>query len=93
MKILVDIGHPAHVHFFKIFIRKMEKRGHEVVITARKKEVTFELLNSYGFRYVKLGVNRRSLIAKLYGMLACDKKMVEVVKKFRPEVMLSLIHI
>ena len=24
-KILVDIGHPAHVHFFKNFIWEMEK--------------------------------------------------------------------
>ncbi|MDD1696935.1 MAG: DUF354 domain-containing protein, partial [Methanoregula sp.] len=36
---LIDIGHPAHVHFFKYLIRNMEKNGHVVKITARDKEV------------------------------------------------------
>ncbi len=39
MRILVDIGHPAHVHFFKNFIWEMEKRGHEFIVTARDKDV------------------------------------------------------
>jgi hypothetical protein len=39
MKILIDIGHPAHVHFFKNAIRELEGRGHEVKVTARDKEV------------------------------------------------------
>jgi hypothetical protein len=30
MKIVVDINHPAHVHFFKNFIWEMEERGHQV---------------------------------------------------------------
>jgi hypothetical protein len=27
---MVDIGHPAHVHFFKNAIWELEKRGHSV---------------------------------------------------------------
>lgn len=27
MRILIDMGHPGHVHLFKNFIREMEKRG------------------------------------------------------------------
>ena len=37
MKLLVDMGHPAHVHFFRHAIRELESRGHEVRITARDK--------------------------------------------------------
>jgi predicted glycosyltransferase len=29
MKVLIDIGHPAHVHFFRNAIRELEGRGHE----------------------------------------------------------------
>jgi len=28
MRILIDIGHPRHVHLLKNFILKMEARGH-----------------------------------------------------------------
>jgi predicted glycosyltransferase len=35
MKVLIDMGHPAHVHFFKNTIWELEKRGHEVKVTAR----------------------------------------------------------
>lgn len=51
MRLLVDMGHPAHVHFFKNAIRELEKRGHEVKITARDKDVTLQLLDAYGMEY------------------------------------------
>lgn len=51
MRILFDMGHPAHVHFFKNAIWELEKRGHEVKITARDKDVTLQLLKAYGFSY------------------------------------------
>ena len=37
MQILVDIIHPANVHYFKNFILEMEKEGHSVKITAEIK--------------------------------------------------------
>lgn len=40
MKVLVDIGHPAHVHLFKNMIWERERKGHEILITAREKEIT-----------------------------------------------------
>jgi hypothetical protein len=47
MKILIDMGHPAHVHFFKNAIWELERRGHSVKITARDKDVTLRLLDAY----------------------------------------------
>ena len=44
MNILIDIIHPAHVHFFRHAISEFEKRGHKVAVTARQKDVTIELL-------------------------------------------------
>ena len=38
MRLLIDMGHPAHVHFFKHAIRVLEGRGHEVKVTARDKD-------------------------------------------------------
>ena len=44
MKILIDIGHPAHVHYFKNFIKIMNKKGHETLVVARNRDCIFELL-------------------------------------------------
>lgn len=55
MKILFDMGHPAHVHFFKNAIWELEKRGHQVKVTAREKDVTLELLGAYKIPYVVRG--------------------------------------
>jgi predicted glycosyltransferase len=52
MKILIDMGHPAHVHFFKNAIWELQKRGHAVTITARDKDVTLRLLDAYKLPYV-----------------------------------------
>jgi predicted glycosyltransferase len=51
MKILIDMGHPAHVHFFKNAIRELERLGHAVAVTARDKDVTLKLLEAYKIPY------------------------------------------
>ena len=47
MKIFIDIGHPAHVHYFKNFIQIMKNNGYGFLVTARDKEVTHNLLDSF----------------------------------------------
>jgi len=37
MKIVTDIGHPAHVHYFKHFIKEMTDNGHEIMCFARER--------------------------------------------------------
>ena len=49
MRILIDIGHPGHVHFFKYIIWALKERGHTIFICARAKDVTMNLLKHYGF--------------------------------------------
>ena len=47
MKVLFDLGHPAHVHYFKNLIELLQKHGHKVLVIARKKDVTQKLLKNY----------------------------------------------
>jgi uncharacterized protein len=46
MKIFIDIGHPAHVHYFKNFIAVVQKNGHKVLVTARDRECIHQLLKA-----------------------------------------------
>ena len=89
MRILVDIGHPAHVHLFKNMIWNLEKDGYEVKITTRDKEITLYLLNAYGFKYENLGKHHKKLLNKLLGLITRDYKLYKIARKFKPDIFIS----
>lgn len=89
MRVVVDINHPGHVHYFKNFIWEMERRGHAVLITASHKDVATQLLQRYGFEYVDLGSYGSSLLKKLINIPIMDVKMYRAVKGFRPDILLG----
>ncbi|HMK46811.1 MAG TPA: DUF354 domain-containing protein [Methanocella sp.] len=86
MKIAVDINHPAHVHYFRYFVREMKKRGHEVLITASEKEISYELLNEYGMEYKRLGTYGISLVDKVKNIPVLDLKLYQAVRDFKPDI-------
>lgn len=88
MKILVDITHPAHVHFFKNMIWNLEK-SHEIKITARDKDVTLDLLDAYGFEYDMVGEHKVG-IGKAFGLIKRDYKLYKIAKKFNPDIMIGI---
>lgn len=90
MRLAIDINHPAHVHFFKNFIREMEKRGHECLVTAMEKEIACLLLDQYGISYINHGPIRRSLIGKLLSVPALELNLYRSVRRFKPDVFLGL---
>jgi predicted glycosyltransferase len=90
LKILIDIGHPAHVHFFKYLIRNLEKDGHFVKITARDKEVTHALLEAYGFDYVSRGELKKSMLEKALGLLSVDYSVYKIAKDFHADLLLGV---
>ena len=61
MRILIDILHPAHVHFFRNFAQEMRMRGHEIRFTARAKECATDLLDHYGIPYTLLSRQKSGL--------------------------------
>jgi len=89
MKIIVEIGHPAHVHHFKNMIWNLEEHGNEVKIVAKDKDVTLELLRAYGFKYEALGQNYNDLPGKAYGLIKADYRLFKLAKKFKPDLFVS----
>ena len=67
MKVLFDITHPAHIHFFKQPIRLLKERGHQVVITSREKEFALELIDELGLVHHPLSSLGKGGIASLAG--------------------------
>jgi hypothetical protein len=89
MRVLIDIGHPAHVHLFKHFAWDMQKRGHEVFFTCRDKEFEIYLLEKYGFKYTSFGKKYTSKAGKLWGLLKFDVNAFSAGLKFKPDIFLS----
>ena len=89
MKILIDIGHPGHVHLFKNFAWIMERSGHDVLFTTREKEFEIDLLTKYGFKFISFGKKYQSTFGKLFGLLKFDLQMLFASLKFNPDIYLS----
>jgi len=92
MKILIDMGHPGHVHLFKNFIWEMEKRGYEIKITARDKEVTKELLNKYNIPYELVGKPSPGKLNLIKEWIYRDYNIYMIAKEFNPDLLLGVLN-
>ena len=89
MKLLIDIGHPAHVHYFRNAATHFIAGGHKVLFTTRDKEVAIALLNFYRFDYVNFGRPYKTITGKMLGLLLFNYKLLQVAIKFKPDILLS----
>ena len=89
MNILIDIGHPAHVHYFRNFIKIMENKGHKFLIISRNKELEQYLLNIYKIPYIDRGVGSKKIIGKFLYMFKADYLIFRKALKFKPDLFLS----
>lgn len=91
MKILINIGHPAHVHFFKNFIWIMNQKGHELFINTIDKEITLNLLDSYGFEYFVYGKKKGSLFFNMLEMIKGDIKTYQIQKMYNIDIFIGIL--
>jgi len=89
MKILIDLGHPAHIHYFKNFMKIMQAKGHEFTFVARDKEVLQTLLTNYNVKYTSRGKGAKSLFGKLFYIFYADYIIYKVARKFKPDIFIS----
>lgn len=90
MKIFIDIGHPAHVHYFKNFIKIMKSKGHEILVSSREKECTLELLDSYNINHISRGTGKNSFLGKILYLAKANWFIYKLARKFKPEIFLSM---
>lgn len=89
MRILIDIGHPGHVHYFKNLISFLQRNKHKVLIFAREREVIFELLNKLNLSFISRGKGRNSRLGKFFYILSTDFYLLKISLKFKPDLFLS----
>ncbi len=90
MRILIDIGHPAHVHYFKNLARILKSKGHEIFITVKSLRSAEELLERNGFEYIELPKKLDSLTGKAFGQFRYDWYLMRLCKKLKIDLTLGV---
>lgn len=90
MKVLVDIGHPAHVHLFRHVVGELVGRGHEVLVTASDKDVAIQLLGEHGIPYAFLGKSGNGIATKGARLAVSAARLYRAAARFSPDVLVAV---
>lgn len=84
MNILIDIGHPAHVHLFKNFIFYLKNNGHDVTVVSRNKDIANKLLEHYKIPFISLSKPSKNKPGMVLELIQRDLKVfaLHLKKKF-----------
>lgn len=91
MKILIDLIHPANIHYFKHFINEMKDKGHKILITARNKDVLHQLLINYQFPFKSSGNGSigKGALGKAIYLLVTTIRYIKLYFVEKPDYVLS----
>jgi len=91
LRVLIDLGHPAHYHFLKNVIKHLRKQGDEILLVIRNREgIVARLLIEDGLNYISLYPPANGLIMKGIRMIINDLKLLRIAVQFKPDLFLSL---
>ncbi len=89
-KVWIDLDNSPHVPFFLPIIRELERRGCDVVLTARDCFQVCELANMAGLKYRKVGRHYgKRRVAKLAGLGVRMLQLAPCILRRRPEISVS----
>lgn len=91
MNILIDINHPAHVHYFRNFIRIMKDKGHSFRIINRKSKMIDYLLDCYGIDHITRNSRpkNKGTFASLRNLLVMVRYCIRESRRFHPDLYLG----
>ena len=69
MNILIDVGHPAHVHYFRNLAKLLSEKGHKVYWATKDIPIVIQLLEKYNFEFIVLPKKSDNLIGKILKQL------------------------
>ncbi|OHB61263.1 MAG: hypothetical protein A2Y12_06485 [Planctomycetes bacterium GWF2_42_9] len=89
MRVIVDISHPSQVHFFKNLILRFRKNKDKVLITARGKDVTLDLVKNLNLKYVCLSQQSGGMFSMLRELIRRYILMFIIVRRFKPDILIA----
>lgn len=89
-RILVDLCHPAHVHFFRNPIQLWREAGHEVYMAARDKDVALPLIREFGLDCQSMGASRSGIAGLARELMHRDLALFRFARQTRAEVITAI---
>ena len=88
MKIQIDINHPAHVHYYRNFIKLMEAKGHKFCVTNRDSKMINQLLDYYGIEHTirNMRPEKKGTVASLMNLLRMILWCIRKSLTFHPDI-------
>jgi len=90
LNILFSISHPAHVHFFRHAISILRSNQHKVVVVARDKDITLELLNNYGIKHEVLTKKKAGISGFITEFFAYQYLLSKILRANKIDLVLSI---
>lgn len=82
---MIDIAHPAHLHYFRNFAKIMESRGHQYLMTLRGKEIITKLADYYNLNYKIRSSSSKENVSKLNYAISSVKNIYKASREFKPD--------
>jgi predicted glycosyltransferase len=90
MNVLIDLQHPADLHFFRNAASRLVQEGHAVHFTGRDKDILVPLAREYGLNVEVIGVCRPGIANLAWEMMQRQWHLQKIIRRFRPDVMMSV---
>ncbi|MFN5793672.1 MAG: DUF354 domain-containing protein [Bacteroidota bacterium] len=81
MRILIDIGHPAHVHLFRNLYFKLINNGHFVQVTIKDIPIAKILLEKYRIPYIVIGKKSDGILGKFFDQIKFGITLYKIARK------------
>lgn len=88
-KLLIEIGHPAHIHHFRNLYMELTSKGWDVMLAGKDKEMVLYLAEYYKLPFKKVGKTKNSMVKKLMDLPFSFLKLLFLAIKFNPSIMIS----
>ena len=90
MRLLFDLGHPAHVHLFRHVIDRIRDEGGQVLAATRFKDVTVNLCHAYNIPQIVLSrANTGGFFPGCREFFIRTLKLLKMARTFRPDALLG----
>lgn len=90
MRFVVDVLHPIDSHIFHAFIDRLRSRGHQFIVTSRRKECAVELLDAFDIPHHVLSARQRGITGKVRELGIRTRKFLKLVRPFDPDYLVSM---
>ena len=90
MRFLFDILHPAHVHVLRHPMALLTASGHDVLVTARVKDVATDLLDGFGIEYTIISAQQKGAVSLAKELVVRSYRLARIARKQQVDALVGL---